>query len=59
MLILAALIYSGHVIVVAGNNVHYDASNLEEMASANFSDLYNFRHVGKPRTPALAELKSF
>jgi|LSQX01.1.fsa_nt_gb DNA-binding transcriptional ArsR family regulator len=57
VLILAALIYSGHVIVVAGNNVHYDASNLEEMASANFSDLYNFRHVGKPRTPALAELK--
>ena len=57
VLILAALIYSGHGIVVAGNNVHYDASNLEEMASANFSDLYNFRHVGKPRTPALAELK--
>jgi len=57
VLILAALVYSGHVTILAGNNKRYDASNLESMVNANFIDLYNFKHIDRPKTPAMAELK--
>jgi hypothetical protein len=57
VLIMAALAYSGHVTILARNNVRYDASNLDELAKANISDLYEFKHIGKPKTPSMTELK--
>jgi hypothetical protein len=57
VLILAALIYSGHVTLLAGNNTRYDASNLEALAKENLGYLYHFKHIGKPKSPAIIELK--
>jgi hypothetical protein len=57
VLILAALVYSGHVTLTAENNVRYDASNLDALAKENLSVLYGFKHIGKPKAPAIAELK--
>ena len=57
ILILAALIYSGHVTLTAGNHKVYDASNLESLAKENLSILYEFKHISKPKAPAMGELK--
>src|SRR5690606_20929354 len=35
----------------------YDASNLDALAKENMSDLYGFKHIGKPKTAAMAELR--
>ena len=57
VLILASLVYSGHLMLTAENNVRYDASNLDALAKENLSVLYGFKHIGKPKAPAMAELK--
>jgi len=57
VLILAALAYSGHVTILAGNNVRYDASNLDALAKENIMNLYEFKHIARPKAPAMAELK--
>jgi hypothetical protein len=57
VLIMAALIYSGHVTLTAANGVRYDASNLDALAKENKSDLYSFKHIARPKSPAMAELK--
>jgi hypothetical protein len=57
VLILGALAYSGHVTILAANNVRYDASNLDALARENKSNLYEFKHISRPKAPAMAELK--
>ena len=57
VLIMAALIHSGHVVLTAANGTRYDASNLDALAKENKSNLYGFKHIAKPKTPAMAELK--
>ena len=57
VLILAALVYSGHATLTAENNVRYDASNLDALAKENLSVLYGFKHIGKPKSAAMAELR--
>lgn len=57
VLILASLIYSGHLVLVAGNGTRYDASNLEALAKENLWELYHFKQISKPKTPAMNELK--
>ena len=57
VLIIAALIHSGHAVLTAANGTRYDASNLDALARENKSNLYSFKHIAKPKTPAMAELK--
>lgn len=57
VLIFAALAYSGHVTISGANNVRYDASNLDALARQNKSDLYGFKHIARPKAPAMQELK--
>jgi len=57
VLIIAALIHSGHAVLTAANGIRYDASNLDALARENKSNLYSFKHIAKPKTPAMAELK--
>lgn len=57
VLIFAALTYSGHATILAANNVRYDASNLDALAKANAGDLYEFKHISKPKAAAMNELK--
>lgn len=57
VLIMAALIYSGHVVLTAANGTRYDASNLDALAKENKSNLYSFKHIARPKAPAMAELK--
>lgn len=57
VLILAALVYSGHITILAGNNVRYDASNLEALAKENIVNLYEFKHIARPKAPAMVELR--
>jgi hypothetical protein len=54
---MAALIYSGHVVLTAANGTRYDASNLDALAKENKSNLYSFKHIARPKAPAMAELK--
>ena len=57
VLIMAALIYSGHVVLTAANGTRYDASNLDALAKENKSNLYSFKHIARPKAPKMAELK--
>ncbi len=57
VLILAALAYSGHVTLTAANNIRYDASNLDALARENKSNLYSFKHIARPKAPAMDQLK--
>lgn len=57
VLILASLVHSGHATLTADNGVCYDATNLDALARENLSVLYQFKHIGKPKSPAMAELK--
>lgn len=57
VLIMAVLIYSGHVVLTAANGTRYDASNLDVLAKENKSNLYSFKHIARPKAPKMAELK--
>lgn len=57
VLILASLIATGHLTMIAANGVRYDASNLEAMAKDNLYNLYEFKHIERPKAPAMVELK--
>ena len=57
VLIMAVLIYSGHVVLTAANGTRYDASNLDALAKENKSNLYSFKHIARPKAPKMAELK--
>jgi hypothetical protein len=57
VVILAALIYSGHcVLAVPGNK--FDAGGLELMASTDMDDLIRFKHIEQPKDWNLPALKS-
>lgn len=57
VLLFASMIYSGHITLLAGNNERYDASNLDKLAKENMSNLYEFKHISKPKAASLTELK--
>ena len=57
LLILCSLIYSGDIILTTSSK-KYDATMLEELASANMADLLRFEHCQKPTDIPLDALKT-
>ncbi|MDA8227472.1 MAG: DUF6079 family protein [Desulfitobacterium hafniense] len=57
VLLFASMIYNGHITLLAGNGERYDASNLEKLAKENVLNLYEFKHIAKPKAAAINELK--
>lgn len=48
--ILTALVYGGHCILVAGDDRKYDAGNMEELSRAKVIDITHFKRLEKPKT---------
>lgn len=48
--ILTALVYGGHCILVASDNQRYDAGNMEALCKINPQNIYRFKRLEKPKT---------
>jgi hypothetical protein len=57
LVVLAALIYSGHC-VLAITGQRFDAGNLEQLAATPLADLIAFKHIERPKEWNLNALKS-
>ncbi len=49
-IILTALVYGGHCVLVAENGQRYDAGNMEALCKINPMDIYNFKRMEKPKS---------
>ena len=54
--IWAALVYSGHCVLVGSDNKRYDASNIDEFIK-NPTITYEFKRLEKPKAPAIQLLR--
>ena len=48
--ILAALVWGGHCVLVAQDSRHYDAANMEELKNASPETIYKFKRLEKPKS---------
>lgn len=49
-IVLTALVYGGHCVLVAENGQRYDASNMEALCKIDPMDIYNFKRLEKPKS---------
>ena len=49
-IVLTALVYGGHCILVAENGQRYDAGNMEALCKISPMDIYNFKRLEKPKS---------
>ena len=49
-IVLTALVYGGHCVLVAENGQRYDAANMEALCKINPVDIYNFKRLEKPKS---------
>lgn len=49
-IVLTALVYGGHCVLVAENSQRYDASNMEALCKISPLDIYNFKRLEKPKS---------
>lgn len=56
-LVLAALVYGGYCVLVAGDNARYDASNIDKLVKANPLDLFGFKRLEKPKAAPVMRLR--
>ena len=56
-LVLTSLVYAGYCVLVAGDNIRYDASNIEKMAKASPIELYSFKRLEKPKAAPIMRLR--
>lgn len=57
IIILLALVHTGQATLHLKNGTTLTASNLDILQRIGFSDLYDFKYVGKPKQLAIEELK--
>ena len=48
--ILCALVYGGHCVLVAEDGKHYDAGNMEALCRIDPVQIYNFKRLEKPKS---------
>lgn len=48
--ILTALVYGGHCVLVASDGKRYDASNMEALCKIGIDEIYRFKRLEKPRS---------
>lgn len=48
--VLTAMVYGGHCVLVAGDSKHYDASNMEALCKISPLDIYSFKRLEKPKS---------
>lgn len=49
-IVLTALVYGGHCVLVAENGQRYDAGNMETLCKISPTDIYNFKRLEKPKS---------
>lgn len=49
-IVLTALVYGGHCVLVADDGKHYDAGNMEALCKISPIDIYNFKRLEKPKS---------
>ena len=49
-IILTALVYGGHCVLVGGDDKKYDAGNMEALCKISPLDIYRFKRLEKPKT---------
>lgn len=49
-IVLTALVYGGHCVLVAENGQHYDAGNMEALCKISPLSIYNFKRLEKPKS---------
>ena len=49
-IVLSALVYGGHCVLVAENSQRYDASNMEALCKISPLEIYNFKRLEKPKS---------
>lgn len=49
-IVLTALVYGGHCVLVAENGQRYDTSNMEALCKVDPMDIYNFKRLEKPKS---------
>ena len=52
---LLALVYTGRAVITLKNGVILSASNLESIPKMNAMDIYEWKHIQKPKDLPLAE----
>ena len=58
-IVLTSLVYSGHCVLVADNNIRYDASNIEKLLKDNTADVLNFKRLERPKAAPIMRLRRF
>ena len=48
--VITALVYGGHCVLVAGDGKHYDAGNMEALCKISPLDIYHFKRLEKPKS---------
>ncbi len=48
--ILTALVYGGHCVLISSDSKRYDAGNMEALCKLSPTDIYNFKRLEKPKT---------
>ena len=48
--ILTALVYGGHCVLVASDNTRYDAGNMEALCKISPMEIYQFKRLEKPKS---------
>jgi hypothetical protein len=49
-IVLTALVYGGHCVLVSENGTRYDAGNMEALCKISPMDIYNFKRLEKPKS---------
>ena len=49
-IVLTALVYGGHCVLVSENGTRYDAGNMEALCKVSPMDIYNFKRLEKPKS---------
>lgn len=49
-IVLTALVYGGHCVLVAENGQRYDAGNMEALCKISPTDIYSFKRLEKPKS---------
>ncbi len=55
--VLLALVYTGHITLKLRDGKELTASNIETVSSVGIMDIYEFKHISKPKQAAISELK--
>jgi len=55
-IVLLGLVYTGHAVITLKDNRVLSASDLEGVPKINVLDIYDFKHISKPKDIQLAEL---